>query len=38
MRARYLMLGITQDQLADEYGVSRALVSNIITRKVWTHI
>jgi hypothetical protein len=38
MRARYAVGGITHEQLAAEYGVSRALVSFILTRKVWRHI
>ena len=38
LRSRYAAGGIKQTQLAIEYGVSAALVSSIITRRVWTHI
>ena len=38
LRARYEAGGITQKQLAEEYGISRALVSVILTRKAWKHI
>lgn len=38
LRARYAAGGITQRDLAFEYGVSRSLVSVIVTRKAWKHI
>jgi len=30
--------GVPQKDLADEYGVSKAHISNIVNRKTWTHI
>jgi hypothetical protein len=38
MRARYAAGGITQKQLAVDYGISHALVSFIVTRRIWKHI
>jgi hypothetical protein len=38
LRARYAAGGITQKRLAEEYGISGALVSVIVTRKAWKHI
>jgi hypothetical protein len=38
MRSRYGAGGITHRQLAEEFGVSIALVSFILTRKAWRHI
>lgn len=38
IRARYATGDITQTELAGQYGVSTALVSSIITRKIWTQI
>jgi hypothetical protein len=38
LRARYAAGGVTQKQLAADYGISRALVSVIVTRKAWSHI
>lgn len=38
LRARYAAGGVTQKQLAAEFQVSHALVSFIVTRKVWRHI
>jgi hypothetical protein len=38
LRARYAAGGVSQKELAAEYGVSHALVSNIITRRIWNHI
>lgn len=38
MRERYLAGGITHSRLADEFAVSHALVSAILTRKAWKHI
>ena len=38
MRNRYSLGGVTQQQLADHYNVCNALVSFIITRKLWRNI
>jgi hypothetical protein len=38
MRERYARGGLTQRDLAQEYGVSMALVSFILTRRAWRHI
>lgn len=38
IRRRYAEERCSQQSLADEYGVSQALVSQIIRRKVWRHI
>lgn len=38
MRARYAKGGISQKRIAEEYGVSPALVGFIVTRKLWKHI
>jgi hypothetical protein len=38
LRDRYAAGGVTQAQLAAEYGISHALVSNIVTRKAWKYI
>jgi hypothetical protein len=38
IRLRYDTGGITQAELAEEYGVSLALVSTILARKAWRHI
>jgi hypothetical protein len=38
LRAQYAAGGVTHAQLAAEYGISRALVSVIVTRKAWRHI
>lgn len=38
LRARYAAGGVTQAQLAADYGISHALVSIIVTRKGWKHI
>jgi hypothetical protein len=38
LRARYEAGGISQKDLAAEYGISHALVSFIVTRKAWKHI
>lgn len=38
MRERYAAGGVTHADLAQAYGVSRALVSVIITRKIWSHL
>lgn len=38
IRARYAAGGVTQDELADEYGISQGTVSAILTGKRWAHI
>lgn len=38
IRARYAAGGITQQALADEYGVSQVLVGVVVRRKGWRHI
>lgn len=38
IRARYAAGGIMQTALAKQYGVSNALISGSITRKIWTHV
>jgi len=38
IRHAYLAGGVTQKQLADEFGVSRPLISYIVNNKLWTHI
>jgi len=38
IRARYAAGGITQQKLADEYGVSQGIISDIINRTSWSHI
>lgn len=38
MRARYSRGGITQAELAAEYGVSSTHVSGILTRRFWPHL
>ena len=37
-RAAYMVEGVTQSDLALKYGVSRGLVSMILTRKYWGHV
>ena len=38
MRLLYAAGGVSQAQLAQQYGVSHALVSFIVTRRAWKHI
>ena len=38
IRDRYAAGGITQAELANDYGVSGALINHILTRKGWKHI
>lgn len=38
LRARYAAGGVTHAVLAEEFNISRALVSFILTRKAWKHI
>ena len=38
IRERYTSGGITQKELGAEYGVGRANVSLILSRKIWQHI
>ena len=38
IRARYIPRKVTLQQLADEYGVCMQLISQIVNRKIWTHI
>lgn len=38
MRTRYANGEVTQAQLAQEYSISRALVSFVLTRRYWRHV
>jgi HNH endonuclease len=38
IRARYAMGDVTQQALADEFDISRSLVSGVVSRHRWTHI
>lgn len=38
IRRRYAAGGVTQEKLADEFGVDRTAVHNIVRRKTWTHL
>lgn len=38
IRARYKAGGVTQQTLADQYGVSQFVVSLIVRRKSWAHV
>jgi len=38
IRYRYSRGGISQQRLADEYGVNQTIVSGIVRRKTWTHV
>lgn len=38
IRRRYAAGGVTQGELALEYGVDRTNISNVVRRKTWTHI
>lgn len=38
IRRRYAAGGVTQKQLAEEYGVSRTLISGIVRRVGWQHV
>jgi len=37
IRRRYAAGHVTQQQLADEYGIARSSVSRIVSRKQWAH-
>jgi hypothetical protein len=38
IRAEYALGGVTQQSLADQYGVSQLTISRIIRRKIWSHV
>jgi DNA-binding MarR family transcriptional regulator len=38
MRARYAAGGVRQQDLAEAFGVTQALVGRIVRRLIWTHI
>lgn len=38
IRAEYVKGKVTQQYLADKYGVKRRTVGNIVTRKTWRHV
>lgn len=38
MRKRYAAGGITQQRLADEYGVTNGIICEILSRKRWAHV
>jgi len=38
IRARYKAGGIKQTELADEFGVTQPMISQIILGKAWSHI
>lgn len=38
IRARYAAGGVSQQALADEYGVSFSLIHAIVRRKIWKHL
>lgn len=38
IRGRYEAGNVTQRQLAEEYGVTRSCIGNIITRRAWPHV
>ncbi len=38
IRARYAAGGITQQRLADEYGVTNSLICHVIKRTAWKHV
>ena len=38
IRRRYAQGGISQQALADEYGVSQSKISDAIHRKTWAHV
>ena len=38
IRARYAAGGVTQRELAEEYGVNQSLVSYIKNKQIWKHI
>ena len=38
MRRQYSGGGVTQAKLAEQFGVSRTLVSNVVTRLAWKHV
>ncbi|WP_171056042.1 helix-turn-helix domain-containing protein [Paenibacillus sinopodophylli] len=38
IRAEYVPKKVSMDKLAEKYGVSQSAISEVITRKSWTHI
>jgi DNA-binding transcriptional regulator YiaG len=38
IRSRYVRRVVTQQALADELGVSREMVNNVLRRRTWKHI
>ncbi len=38
IRTRYAAGGVTQQQLADEFGVTNSVVCHVISRKAWRHV
>jgi hypothetical protein len=38
IRARYAAGGISQQALADEYGVYQTIISRVIRRETWAHV
>ena len=38
IRARYAAGGISQQKLADEYGVNQTKISDVVRRKTWAHV
>lgn len=38
VRSRYTAGGVSQQKLADEYGVAQSTISSIVRREKWTHL
>lgn len=38
IRSRYAGGGVTQDELAEQYGYARNLIQRLLTRKTWKHV
>ncbi len=38
IRVRYAQGGVTQRQLASEFGVPQSMISRIVQRKIWQHV